>query len=647
MILIYDSTTRQWKEIADIPKYYVNGQFRIMAGKVYHNGSWKRAWISSKISVNIPTLSGTYTYAKNTAQTVTISSYDTTLISQSGTQTATNAGTYEVIFSLKNPREYCWSDGSSADKRVSWTINKRSITVPSVSGTYTYTSGTPQYVSFNNEDSNYMTKSGTTYATNAGTYHVYFSLSDTNNTQWVGGSTSRQDISWVINKRYLTIPTFSGSPTYTGNTIYLSTYLSNYNTTYESLTGTVSSTNAGSFTASATLKDTTNTAWVGGSTTAQSISWSIGKKKLSVPYQSSVPTYSGSTIYLSSYLYNYDSSLETLSGTTSSTNAGTFSASVSLSNTTNYCWTDESTSSKSISWTINKMKLTIPTVKSTVPTYTGSSINLTDYLNNYNSTYENLTGTYYSTNAGTFTAYAGLKNTTNTSWSDGTTANKTLTWTINRKSLTIPTRNTSYSYTYTGSSQTVALNNYDSNTMSVTGNTQTNAGSYTAVVSLKNTTNYMWVGGSTSSQSISWSIAKKKTWVKITTDKTIKAGETTTVSYTTNGGFQARSASHTLKNKAQNWDLGTIRTYDSYIQIVTNGSVGTSGKKAYIWYYGVLDTTNYEIDDSLYDKSTEGSTDFYEASSDSYQYIHYNETSTGSHYYAISWSAQLTLEGYA
>ena len=38
--------------------------------------------------------------------------------------TATKAGTYEATLSLKDKINYTWSDGTTADKKVKWTINK-------------------------------------------------------------------------------------------------------------------------------------------------------------------------------------------------------------------------------------------------------------------------------------------------------------------------------------------------------------------------------------------------------------------------------------------------------------------------------------------------------------------------------------------
>jgi lipopolysaccharide assembly outer membrane protein LptD (OstA) len=78
-------------------------------------------------------------------------------------------------------------------------------------------------------------------------------------------------------------------------------------------------------------------------------------------------------------------------------------------------------------------------------------------------------GSTSGTNAGsyttTFTLNKGYK------WADGTRDVKNISWSIAKRSLTIPT--VSGSYTYNGSSQSVTMSGYNSSTMNVTGNTKT------------------------------------------------------------------------------------------------------------------------------------------------------------------------------
>ena len=64
-------------------------------------------------------------------------------------------------------------------------------------------------------------------------------------------------------------------------------------------------------------------------------------------------------------------------------------------------------------------------------------------------------------------------------------------------------------YTYTGSSQTVSVSGYDSSTMTISGNTATDAGTYTVTIGIKDTTNYEWIDGTTSAIMYNWTISPK------------------------------------------------------------------------------------------------------------------------------------------
>lgn len=78
--------------------------------------------------------------------------------------------------------------------------------------------------------------------------------------------------------------------------------------------------------------------------------------------------------------------------------------------------------------------LTIPSIKGSY-TYNGSS--QTVQWNNFNSSYMNVSNNTR-TNAGSQTVTVSLKDTTYYQWSDGTTANKTFTWTIAKANMGTP-----------------------------------------------------------------------------------------------------------------------------------------------------------------------------------------------------------------
>lgn len=78
----------------------------------------------SRIKVSaVPTQSGTLTY-NGASQSPTLSGYDATKMTLSGTQSATNAGSYTMQASLKDDK-YEWPDGTTTVKTVNWSIGKK------------------------------------------------------------------------------------------------------------------------------------------------------------------------------------------------------------------------------------------------------------------------------------------------------------------------------------------------------------------------------------------------------------------------------------------------------------------------------------------------------------------------------------------
>ena len=78
----------------------------------------------SRIKVSaVPAQSGTLTY-NGASQSPTLSGYDATKMTLSGTQSATNAGSYTMQASLKDDK-YEWPDGTTTAKTVNWSIGKK------------------------------------------------------------------------------------------------------------------------------------------------------------------------------------------------------------------------------------------------------------------------------------------------------------------------------------------------------------------------------------------------------------------------------------------------------------------------------------------------------------------------------------------
>lgn len=123
--------------------------------------------------------------------------YDSAEMTIGGTSAATDAGTYQAIFSLKDKVGTEWADGTTDDKSVSWSIGRASLSTPTQSGSLTY-NGSAQSPSWNGYDSSKMTMGGTTSGTNAGSYNATFT--PTSNYQWTDGTTTAKTVAWSIQK---------------------------------------------------------------------------------------------------------------------------------------------------------------------------------------------------------------------------------------------------------------------------------------------------------------------------------------------------------------------------------------------------------------------------------------------------------------
>ncbi len=77
--------------------------------------------VNNEVLPNIPSQSGTLTYT-GSSQSPTWSNYDSSKLTLGGVSSATNAGSYAATFTPA--AGYCWSDGTTTAKTVTWTIGK-------------------------------------------------------------------------------------------------------------------------------------------------------------------------------------------------------------------------------------------------------------------------------------------------------------------------------------------------------------------------------------------------------------------------------------------------------------------------------------------------------------------------------------------
>lgn len=190
--------------------------------------------ITTKVSA-VPSQSGTLTY-NGTAQTPKWNNYDPNALEIGGTQSATDAGTYQVTFTPK--QGYKWEDGTTTAKTVNWSIGRANVATPVQSGSLTYT-GSAQSPTWSNYDSEKMTMGGTTTGTNAGSYNATFTPKA--NYQFSDGTTGAKTVAWTIAKA-------AGSLSLNTSSLSLGAG--------SSMTGTITATRAGDGAISATSGNT-------------------------------------------------------------------------------------------------------------------------------------------------------------------------------------------------------------------------------------------------------------------------------------------------------------------------------------------------------------------------------------------------------
>lgn len=225
-------------------------------------------WSIGRAAVAAPSVTGSLTYT-GAVQSPAWTGYDADKLELGGDTSATNAGSYEAVFTPK--ANYQWADGTAGAKTVGWTIAKAAVAVPSQSGSLTYT-GVEQSPAWTGYDTDKMEIGGDVSGVNAGSYTATFLPKE--NYMWSDGTVTAKAVSWAIGKAVISaVPTQSGARTYNGSA--QSPEWANYDPNKLTLGGTTSGINAGSYTAAFT--PTVNYQWGDGTTGAKAVSWAIGK----------------------------------------------------------------------------------------------------------------------------------------------------------------------------------------------------------------------------------------------------------------------------------------------------------------------------------------------------------------------------------
>lgn len=525
-----------------------------------------RAKLIYPVDQPIPTVEGVFTYDRDVHEAI-ISEYDDDMIAVSGVTKTTNAGTYTVTFTLKSPM-YRWLDGTNTPKTGTWTINKKVLSIPYIiPGVYSYT-GSVQSASISEHDPYGVSISGEPTAIDAGTHVVRFNLSSTNNYIWSDGTSEEKTDSWTIDPLPILVPNVVGSYTFNNKAQSAVVIYDEGTNDLINESGVKTATNAGEYAVFFELKDTTNYRWFDGTSEQKRGGWTIAKASLLVPTLSATSKqYSGSEQSVT--VSGFDRNTMTQSGTLSATAVGSYSVRFDLIYPTNYKWStgDANVAYRIVTWAIVKKAVTIPTVSSN-PTYNGNELSPT--LSNFNSSLVRQSGDTKKIAAGNYTIRFDLLDSSNYSWSDGTTSQKTAGWSIAKRTVTIPT--VSGNPTYSGSEQSPTLSNYNSSYVVLSGNKQTKVGSYTIAFNLIDGANNKWTDGSVTQKTASWAILKRS----------VAIPSVTNTSFTYNGADQAPTVSR--------YDTGVI--YEPSNSVKKASAAGT-----YYVRFNLLDTANYQWTD--------------------------------------------------
>ena len=243
-----------------------------------------------------------------------------------------------------------------------------------------------------------------------------------------------------------------------------------------------------------------------------------------IPTQNGTLTYTGSALTPAWNSYNPEALA--LSGVTSGTNAGTYTAKFTPKEP--YTWTDGTRTTKDVTWKIGRASVAVPSQSGSL-TYTGSA--LSPSWSGYDSGKLTLGGTTSGTNAGSYSATMTPK--ANYQWPDGSTAAKTVTWSIGKAagsltlnkssmSLNISTKTGTISVTRAGDGAiSASSSNTSVATVSVSGTTVTVTskakGSATITISVAAGTNHTAPASKTCSVTVTCPVStlSSNTWSTI------------------------------------------------------------------------------------------------------------------------------------
>ena len=500
---------------------------------------------SKKALVRTTGVSGSCNYTMTstpTCNTLTYNGNEQTLVSAGDNYTisngtGTNAGDYAVTLKLKDG--YKWNDGSTNDKILNCSINRKNAVITANNQTIKYGSSidnskysVSNLISGHSVSSVYLDtnidKVGTGVITPTKSKIVDTSgndVTDNYNLNYISGTLT-------INCLNTAVPPTAGNKRYNGSEQVGVSGGSNID-----LTGTLKATAIGNYNASA--KPKANYCWNDGTTTKRDYVWSIKSNTMLITLNDKETDYTGSAINIDApVIKNSDGDVITgpsityayynggsCSGTALSgapSNAGSYSVRATANAFGEYARSD----SNCATLVINKVDSTLNASIPESITY-GRTATLTYTLNPTG----NVTCSSSNANVATCSVDTTNKKITITPVNVGNTqitingipSNSNYNSSSVSKYVVINCSNTATEPSvvsgliYNGSSQTGLKGGSNVNLSTISA---INAGNYTGKATPK--TNYCWTDGTTTTKSYSWSIAKKNVRCSITSVPTLK-----------------------------------------------------------------------------------------------------------------------------
>lgn len=385
------------------------------------------------------------------------------------------------------------------------------------------------------------------------------------------GVTKSTDLVVTVQGKTIAVPTQTNIQTYNGSDKTPS--WNGYDPLKMEIYGVTSASDAGSYTA--IFKLSYGYLFPDGTDEAR-VKWTIDRAVISaLPTQTGTLVADGTSKTPS--WNGYDTNKMTIGGDTSGTAAGEYTA--TFTPTSNYKWSDGSTGAKEVKWTIISVLVSIPSQSGTL-TYNGSA--QTPKWQNFDNENSSVSVSA-KTNAGEYTATFTLKK---GMWTDGTTAAKTIKWTIGRATIAaVPAQ--SGTLVYDGNPKTPSWNTaYDSAKMTVSVTAATNAGTYSATFTP--TSNYKWSDGSTGGKTASWTIGKAANSVTNSPSSIVLKSSAKTATFTVN-----RKGNGTITATSNNTSVAKIKSINQSTGVVTVESVNDTTGTAKITVK-VAEGTNYK-----------------------------------------------------